>query len=989
MVELQSRPLGIALGLLLCAPFACTSGLFQTASVSSGTQFGVTGDDQYLYTDMQGILWRLPADGGTAVALTDATDDLRRPALSPDGQWLAAQSFATGAWDIVLLNTAGGEKRNLTRSMADDQEPAWSRDGMQVLFSSDRAGSEDIWSVDIASGALTRLTEDEADVFAPATTPAGFIYIAARGNKQWLEQTTSAEPLAEAPAGRLAGPSVSPAGDKLAWVQARVRNGFPGVARNEIVVMDLSTREQQVISGRMADVFDATPHWVNDTTLIYTADGRIQSVDLITQARQQIEFSARFPVRRDRFRQTLPLALKNSAQPVLGIVDPIMLPDNSIVFTALGDLWRLGNDGTLTQLTNDAFVERDVNITPASNSLVFISDRGGNGMQIWEYELASGVSNAITTKANGPRYPTWSPDGKYLAYQQAGPIGVKDFTVRVIELATGENRKLRSSPKIWPGRMAWSADSKHLLVAELQQFSQRASDGRNRLVRINVGIDMAGTTELPVGVTIDFGPVASPDGSQLAVIINGELWVLPLTREGRAAGEPERVLEELVEYPAWSENSKILLALTNQGLETIDVATGKRALRKLDATWQPAQGEDRWILHAGKLWDGLRDDYLDNVDILIEGSKIIAVSPHADHRNTRVVDASSQTVLPGLIDHHMHFEGHKGEWIGRALLAFGVTTVVEPGGLPYESREHMESWLSGRRYGPRLIFAGPQLDGYRRTFNFGAHIESPERLQRELERGERLGYGLIKTYRRLRPELQALAVELAHEQGLPVTAHAALRNPGNGGNRTEHLRGSGRLSYSGKQSELLKTYGDIQSIYAQAGSSVTPTVVTQGGFLAFARNNDLDAITSYTNIYTPAYRSSVDGLIRFASRNRELIDAGLANAQANILAFQEAGVRIVAGTDSPIFPYGLALIAELNTYVDAGLTPAAALRTATSDAAAELGGGEHIGRIAPGLLADMLIVDGDPLTEIADLTNVEQVVLNGRQLTIDALTESL
>jgi imidazolonepropionase-like amidohydrolase len=116
-----------------------------------------------------------------------------------------------------------------------------------------------------------------------------------------------------------------------------------------------------------------------------------------------------------------------------------------------------------------------------------------------------------------------------------------------------------------------------------------------------------------------------------------------------------------------------------------------------------------------------------------------------------------------------------------------------------------------------------------------------------------------------------------------------------------------------------------------------------------------------------------------------LIRAGLDNAGATLRQFNRDGVTIVAGTDSPIFPYGLALIIELQAYVDAGLTPAAALRTATSNAAKSIGAGEQVGGIQQGMLADLVIVDGDPLTNITDLFNIQGVMLNGQYQRLEEL----
>ena len=180
----------------------------------------------------------------------------------------------------------------------------------------------------------------------------------------------------------------------------------------------------------------------------------------------------------------------------------------------------------------------------------------------------------------------------------------------------------------------------------------------------------------------------------------------------------------------YSDDGQRLVVLTNRGLETIRTDGRQRTLRNLRRDWQPVvDRRGLQIIHAGRLWDGVSDEYLTDMDIYIVNGRITEVRPHGPHpMDIRIFDASEQTVMPGLIDHHVHFEPHKGEWIGRGLLAFGITTAVEPGGLPYESRELYESWQSGRRAGPRLVYAGPQLDGARRTFYFGAHINSEQRL---------------------------------------------------------------------------------------------------------------------------------------------------------------------------------------------------------------------------------------------------------------------
>lgn len=982
--------LTLAVTLAGCASQTATES--KTVNITSGTQFAVTGNADGLYFDMQGLLWSLPRGGGKATALTGPDDDLRLPQLSPDGNWLAAQSFAAGNWDIVLINLTdplNPQKRVLTNHPADDLEPTWSRDGKRVLFTSDRAGNDDIWSVDVLNGAVTQLTRNPANEYAAAATDDEFMYVADIDRKTtlFLRRTGGLESLGDAPAGRLYAPRVSPNGAHIAWIQAAERNAFPGVAVNELVTLELESGRLRILSPEASDVFGMPPVWLDDNTLAYTADGEIKTVDLKFAEVNTVSFTANLPLAGTQLTPATPLAFSAEQQPVLGVVDPAVLPSGAIVFTALGDLWRLSIDNELTRITDDAFVERDVTVAPDGETLAYISDREGS-MQIYVHNLITKGVERVTDNANGPRYPTFSPEGARLAYQDVGPIGTQDFVVRVLNFSTRKADKLRSAPKIWPGPMAWSTDGKHLTVAELHKTG-RATDGRNRLMRINVQKDTAEVLKLPDGMTPDTGPTASMDGTQLALVIDGALYRAPVAADGRLSGKPELLYDALVESPAWAYDGSHVLVLGPDGLTRVAVATGKRTTAELEASWQPAAGPAQQIVHAGRVWDGRSDSYATDVDIVIENGRIVDIRRHSNApEGVTVIDASEQTVIPGLIDHHVHFQPHQGEWVGRALLAFGVTTVVEPGGLPYESREHFESWQSGRRSGPRLVYTGPQLDGDRRTFHFASHIQSEQRLQRELERADQLGYGAIKTYRRLPPGLQTAAIRGAHKQGLPVTAHAALRNIGIGGDRTEHLRGSGRTGGSPKQSDLLNSYADIQAIYATPRASVVPTLVNQGGWFDIAlaeRFGPLDEIEQYATLYSPRYRGNLAGFGNMVRRNIKLVRAGLMNAGASLSEMQANGVNIVAGTDAPIFPYGLSLVVELQNYVDAGLSPQQALQTATVNAATAMGGAAEVGTLEAGKLADLVIVDGDPLMQVEDLLKVKGVMVNGRYQTLEAL----
>jgi hypothetical protein len=199
-----------------------------------------------------------------------------------------------------------------------------------------------------------------------------------------------------------------------------------------------------------------------------------------------------------------------------------------------------------------------------------------------------------------------------------------------------------------------------------------------------------------------------------------------------------------------------------------------------------------------------------------------------------------------------------------------------------------------------------------------------------------------------------------------------------GGDRVEHLRGTSRLGWSAKQSDSLRVYGDVVQIVGASGATVVPTLVVGGGFLdVLLRNPALDTLPQYAAFYSEPDRRALRALAGLADRKRALFDAGLANSRRAVRDLAASGARILAGTDAPIFPYGLSLIAELRALKDAGLPGDAVLRAATSAAAEAIGAAGQLGRIAPGMRADLLIVDGDPLADPLELVRVEMVLSNG------------
>ena len=964
--------------------------------ISEGTSFTVANspDGETLALDLQGRLWILPSAGGEAKAITNGIGDDRLPRFSPDGKQLVFQSFRSGNWHIWMINTDGTGLRSLTGGTQDDREPVWVND-QRVVFASDRNGNYDLWELDVTTGALRQWTADSADDYAPTLSANGKVlaFISNRSGRPSLYVKCwdcPARLLLEGKARRMHTPVFSPDGSRLAIVRPEQEIGFPYIAVNRLITVNATTGQQTLVSTLDEDVFSFAPAWVDNQTLRYTADGVIKERNLNATKPRTIAFSASFSVAAHAYERRSPIATTKTSQVALGILAPVAAPNGSgVVFTALGDLWWREPNGDLQQLTADAFVERDPAFSRDGRYLAFISDRSGS-MQVWVRDWTTGTERQVTNSALGMRYPTFSPDAKQLAYQKPGRTGMWDYTVHLLNLASGNERRLRQAPLLWPEQMSWSADGRYLTVAALTPFSGRFRPGINRLMRLNIVDGQSQELLLPTGHLVDFGPVGAPDGSQLALIINGALWVLPVTADGQLAAPPRKVANELADYPSWSSDPERITYLTNDGLVQIYLKDQRRESLPVRLRWSPEIHEHRMYVHAGRLFNGVNDSYRTDVDIVVDGNRIVEVAPHRAHpvNDVRVVDASNAVVMPGLIDHHGHHQLHEGEWVGRAWLAFGVTSVVEPGGFPYFSREQQEAWAHGARTGPRLFFAGPQLDGTRRYFPFAAHITDKRRLDWELERARRLDYALLKTYTRMPNERQQQLIDAAHQLGIPITSHETYPALTLGADRVEHLRGGSRLGFSSKQSDLLRSYADVIAITSAAGAAISPTIAPSGGFFAYAlAHPDLVNNRQYQALWSAAKRRGMAGQTMMVSRNAPLLERGVANARQAVFDLHQAGAQIVASTDSPIFPYGLALIVELANYRAAGLSPLETLRTATSGAAQAMGAEGDLGVIKVGALADMVIVDGDPLATITDLMNVSAVISNGRYYSLDDLLE--
>ena len=603
--------------------------------------------------------------------------------------------------------------------------------------------------------------------------------------------------------------------------------------------------------------------------------------------------------------------------------------------------------------------------------------------------MASGEEEQLTS-VGGTILPSWSPDGSQIVFNVQ--LGLSS-SVNMVEVSTGEIRQLRND-LFGPGRGTFSPDGRLIALSVLNRYSGRFREGRNEILLMSLDDDPdRQITPLPhrsIGLRGMDGPNWSPDGSMMAFVAEGMLQVVPVSALGELLGPSRVVSTELADAISWTGDSKSIVYLTTDGIRRVYLEDGKIEPIPIDLTWTPKHPSRRIVVRAGRMFDGVSETMQNDVDIVIEGHRIVEIRPHsAIAPGDSLVDASDLTVMPGLIEGHAHLSYDLGEAIGRLWLSYGVTTVRDPGSDPFMVRERRESVVSGLRIGPRELVSGNLFDGTRIYYGgLSVPLTPGPQLTAMLERVDQFDIDFLKTYVRLPDNMQRRIVAFGHELGIPTASHEIYPAVAYGTDHVEHIGGTSRRGYSPKVTRLNHTYQDVVSLLGESGMAITPTVGIMGGFwLASARDSTVLDDPRMATFYGENYLRYARGRVNAMARNLSGLEASMVPLGNTVRRIVEAGGVVMAGTDAPIVPYGVSLHTELVNYVDGGLTPYQALLTATSVPATHLGLADQLGSISPGFLADLVIVDGNPLEDIDDARRVMIVIKNGEVYTIEQLLE--
>ena len=426
----------------------------------------------------------------------------------------------------------------------------------------------------------------------------------------------------------------------------------------------------------------------------------------------------------------------------------------------------------------------------------------------------------------------------------------------------------------------------------------------------------------------------------------------------------------------------------------------------------------------------------ENQTVVFDGDEIIAIrSAEESVSALTVIDATGKYLIPGLWDFHVHltYDERFVETMPALFLSYGITSVRDTGGLMQKVLPVVESMRAESAVAPRVFFAGPLLDGRFVVYDgedrpeIGVQHATPQQARASIRDLKEQGVDFIKIYEMVSADVFQAMVETANELALPIDSHVPLsmrasiagpsvdsiehlRNieldcasnaPELHETRLQQLKNSEGLSGAALRSSLhnaqrmpaIENYDEQRcdrTIAALSSTMMVPTLRLNSFNLAppFAKADWPEALErvppdvrlDWSGAAQQLAANPSDEFTRFAEWSVFLIER-----------MRAAGVPIGAGTDTPIFLAvpGFSLHSELELLVQAGLSPLEALEAATVRPAEYFSLQHKMGSIDVGRVADLVLLDRDPLADIANTRSIAAVVTKGQFMTTNDLSALL
>jgi Tol biopolymer transport system component len=993
----------------------------------------------------QANLWIMAADGAAPRAVyLDADHRYATPVWARDGQSIIATRLSTTAgqsWhrrgaSVWRLPLNGVPHPLLQSASAQYYSSSVSPDGQRLFFYTSRMAQDgqSIFEVGFHVQMLNLATGEIQDV-NPAEGVAPIAGVAPATPRPGLPYDSG---------GNLSGtaeivPMVSPDGRSVAFARAiddvMTFRGHNYRHRTALYVRDLpSGQEHKLLDPITKDLTNTHAHytdtfvpgfaWTPDSrAIVLTTNGKIVQISASDGRSAVIPFTAHVHrVISEQARRTAGLG-PDAAVPVRFIQWPVASPDGRhLAFVALGRLWEMDlPNGTPRPLAGDPGA--DIHLTPSwstdSRRLVFASWNARDRGQIWIIDTSSGATQRVSNSAGEYIWPMWSSDGQgILAIKGSDPADVRDAWNaakgwQAIRIDAGAVSVLTS---VTTPRQPLSLGDHGRLYFAVRADGAAAARSRNAYPDL-VTLELAAWTvmsvdehggspraclSLPAGPA-DSAPVISPDGHQIAYLADYRLFAedVDCTRTGkplpwidpdpnRARLARRRIDDHGAVYAHWLDAHTIEFAAGNEYVR-FDLAHRDRQEIPVALQFPRANATGTLALTNAQLIPMDGETIIRRGSVVIRDGRIVCVGSCSTQGVERVLDLAGKTIIPGLIDVHDHIASQENgvvptlRPVSLLALSYGVTTIIDPAVSSTTLFPLAEMTDAGRILGPRIlgsaeaVFAsvgGP--NGNQAVYGPLLNLESPEDADYHVARRAAWGAVTIKNYRQSRREQQQWLIAAARHHGLSVTAEGStlLADMGmvmDGQTGWEHFL------------PALPIYRDVAQFVGQARATYSPTVSVAGfpdGAMFFYRPQaDLPHDPKYSHFASASVLRSVAPRTGTPPPLEEFSFPIEAEGAVDVMHFGgfatvgEHGENPGIGTHWEIWAYQHAM------------SPLESLRMATLNGARFVGIEHDVGSLSAGKLADLVVLNSDPLQRIENTADIAYVMKGGRLYDAKTLEE--